>query len=141
MISSSPPVPDLSFACSCFSCQYLWIPAGGSAVKESAHNARDPCSIPGLERSPAEGHSNPLQYSCLGNPTDRGAWLHSMGSLRVGHFLSTTSWTNLFTTSCFRASHSLFQPVHITKLKVHFLCLPYQPMIVIKHNTSIITLI
>ena len=31
-------------------------------------------SIPGLGRSPAEGNSNPLQYSCLGSPMDRGAW-------------------------------------------------------------------
>ena len=31
-------------------------------------------SIPGLGRSPGEGNGNPLQYSCLGNPTDRGAW-------------------------------------------------------------------
>ena len=31
-------------------------------------------SIPGLGRSPGEGHSNPLQYSCLENPMDRGAW-------------------------------------------------------------------
>ena len=31
-------------------------------------------SIPGLGRSPGEGHGNPLQYSCLGNPMDRGAW-------------------------------------------------------------------
>jgi len=31
-------------------------------------------SIPGLGRSPEEGNSNPLQYSCLGNPMDRGAW-------------------------------------------------------------------
>ena len=105
LILSSPPIPDLSFACSCLSCQYLWIPSGGSDGKESAHNARDPSSIPGLERYPAEGHSNPLQYSCLGNPTNRGAWLQSMGSGRVGYFLSSTSWTKLFTISCFRASH------------------------------------
>ena len=31
-------------------------------------------SIPGLGRSPGEGNGNPLQYSCLGNPMDRGAW-------------------------------------------------------------------
>ena len=31
-------------------------------------------SIPGLEKSPGGGNGNPLQYSCLGNPTDRGAW-------------------------------------------------------------------
>ena len=42
--------------------------------KESACNAGDPGSIPGLGRSPGERNSNPLQYSCLGNPMNRGAW-------------------------------------------------------------------
>ena len=42
--------------------------------KESACNAEDPGSIPGLGRSLGEGNGNPLQYSCLGNPMDRGAW-------------------------------------------------------------------
>ena len=37
-------------------------------------NAGDPCSIPGLGRSPGEGNGNPLQYSCLKNSMDRGAW-------------------------------------------------------------------
>ena len=41
--------------------------------KESAYNARDTGSIPGLERSPGEGNGNPLQYSCLENPMDGGA--------------------------------------------------------------------
>ena len=41
---------------------------GGSDDKESAHNAGDPGSIPGLERSPGEGNDNPFQYSCLENP-------------------------------------------------------------------------
>ena len=45
----------------------------GSDGKESACNEGDPGSIPGSERSPGEGNSNPLQYSCLGNPMDRGA--------------------------------------------------------------------
>ena len=40
----------------------------------NAGEIRDPDSIPGSERSPGRGHSNPLQYSCLGNPMDRGAW-------------------------------------------------------------------
>ena len=44
----------------------------GSAGKESACNAGDLGLIPGLGRSPGEGSGNPLQYSCLGNPTDRG---------------------------------------------------------------------
>ena len=45
-----------------------------SVDKESACNAGDLGSIPGLERSPGEGDGNPLQYSCLENPMDRGAW-------------------------------------------------------------------
>ena len=40
----------------------------------SACSTGDPSSIPGLGRSPGEGHSNSLQYSCLENPMDRGAW-------------------------------------------------------------------
>ena len=47
---------------------------GGSAGKESICNAGDQGSIPGWGRFPGGGHSNPLQYSCLENPTDRGAW-------------------------------------------------------------------
>ena len=52
---------------------------GGSMVKKSKNknppaNARDSGSIPGSGRSPREGNGNPLQYSCLGNHMDRGAW-------------------------------------------------------------------
>ena len=47
---------------------------GGSGSKESACNAGDQGSISGLERSPGEGNGNPLQYSCLENSMDRGAW-------------------------------------------------------------------
>ena len=43
-------------------------------VKVSASNAGDLGSIPGLGRSPGEGNGNPLQYSCLENPTEGGAW-------------------------------------------------------------------
>ena len=43
-------------------------------VKEFAYNAGDMGSIPGLGSSPREGNGNPHQYSCLGNPMDRGAW-------------------------------------------------------------------
>ena len=41
---------------------------------ESIYHAGEPGSIPGPETSPGEGNDNPLQYSCLGNPMDRGAW-------------------------------------------------------------------
>ena len=42
--------------------------------KESAFNVGDLGLMPGLGRSPGEGHGNPLQYFCLENPMDRGAW-------------------------------------------------------------------
>ena len=47
---------------------------GGSDSKESSCNAGDLGSIPGLGRSPGEGNDNPLQYSCLENSMDGGAW-------------------------------------------------------------------
>ena len=47
---------------------------GGSEVKASACNAGDLGSIPRSGRSPGKGNSNPLQYSCLENPMDGGAW-------------------------------------------------------------------
>ena len=46
----------------------------GSDGEESACNSGDPGSIPGSGRSPGEGNGNPLQYSCLENSMDRGAW-------------------------------------------------------------------
>ena len=61
-----------------------------SVGKESACNAEDPGSIPGLGRSPGEGNGNPLQYSCLENPIDRAAWRATVhGVTRVGHDLAT----------------------------------------------------
>ena len=64
-------------------CCVLWLYQvmgfpGGSDSKESACNAEDPGSIPGLGRLPGEGNGNPLQYSCLGNPMDRGDWRASV---------------------------------------------------------------
>ena len=47
---------------------------GGSDNKAFVYNAGDPGSIPGSGRSPGEGNGNPLQYYCLENPMDRGAW-------------------------------------------------------------------
>ena len=51
-----------------------WGFPSGSDGKESACDAGDLSLIPGLGRSPGEGNDNSLQYSCLGNPMDRGAW-------------------------------------------------------------------
>ena len=47
---------------------------GGSDSKVSAYSVGDPSSIPGSGISPGEGNGNPLQYSCLENPIDGGAW-------------------------------------------------------------------
>ena len=66
-------------------CVYSRFFPGGSDGEESACNEGDLGSIPGSAISPGEGNGNPLQYSCLKNPMDRGAWqATSMGSQRVG---------------------------------------------------------
>jgi len=60
--------------------------SGGSDGKEFACNAGDLCSIPGLERSPGEGNGYPLQYPCLENSMDRGAWRATVhGFPNLGH--------------------------------------------------------
>ena len=46
----------------------------GGKEKVKPANAEDLGSIPGLRGSPGKGNGNPVQFSCLGNPTDRGAW-------------------------------------------------------------------
>ena len=73
-------------SCMCFSPLFL----DGIVVKNppaNAGDARDSGSIPGLGRPPGVGNGNPLQYFCLENPMDRGAWwaIQSLGSQRVGH--------------------------------------------------------
>ena len=58
-------------------CVYIYGFPHGSAVKKYACNATDmgdAGSVPGLGRSPGEVHGNQLQYSCLENPMNRGAW-------------------------------------------------------------------
>ena len=57
-------------------------------VKASAYNAGDLGLIPGLGRCPGEGNGNPLQYCCLENPMDRGAWWATIHRV-------TQSWTRL----------------------------------------------
>ena len=61
-----------------------------SDSKESAYNSGDLGLIPGSGRFPGEGNGNPLQYSCLENSMNRGAWRAAVhGSHRVGHHLGT----------------------------------------------------
>ena len=68
-----------------------------SVGKESACNAGDLGSISGLGRSPGEGNGNPLKYSCLENPMDKGAWQATVyGVTRVGYDLVTELLTTNF---------------------------------------------
>ena len=69
-------------------CLNKWDFPGGSDGKESACNAGDPGLIPGLRRSPGEGSGYPLQYSCLENSMDRGAWQVAVHGVK-------NSWTHL----------------------------------------------
>ena len=65
------------FVCVCVCvcvCLYTEVFPGGLHGKDSACNVGDPGLIPGLGRSPGERKGYPLQYSCLENPVDRGAW-------------------------------------------------------------------
>ena len=69
---------------------YIYFP-GGSEVKNlpaDVGDSRDAGLIPGLGRSPGGEHGNPFQYSCLGNPTDRGAWWATVHGV-------AKSWTQL----------------------------------------------
>ena len=78
---------------------------GGSEVKASACNAGNLGSIPGLGRSPGEGNGNPLQYSCLENPMDGGAWWATV------HWV-TKSWTRLhFLLISFNLNYFLRSPI------------------------------
>ena len=61
-------------------------------VKNPPANAGDESSIPGLGRSPGGGNGNPVQYSCLGSPVDRGAWwatVHGVTNSQTGQDLAT----------------------------------------------------
>ena len=70
----------------CHFCLTLMGFHGGSDGKESDFNAGDLGSIPELGRSPGERNGNPLQYSCLKNPIDRGTWRATVhGITRVKH--------------------------------------------------------
>ena len=74
---------------------------GGSDSKESACNQGDLDSIPGSGRSPREENGYPLQYSCLENPMDRGAWwamVHGIAELNMTERLNTSIQNKLMVT-------------------------------------------
>ena len=71
---SSSPIMQYTILQVLFGPLHFNLVPGGSDGKASACNVGDLGWIPGLGRSPGEGNGNPLQYSCLENPMDRGAW-------------------------------------------------------------------
>ena len=82
---------------------------GGSDGKASVYNVGDPGLSPGLGRSPGEGNGNPLQYYCLENPMDRGAWQAAVYGV-------AKSWTQLsdFTSLDFTSRIAIIAIVIIT---------------------------
>ena len=73
----------------------LMVFPSGSEAKESTCNARDPDSIPESGRSSGEGTGNPLQYSCLENPMDRGGWWATGHGVTKGrHYWTTNTFTS-----------------------------------------------
>ena len=82
----------------------------GSEVKASACKAGDPGSIPGSGRSPGEGNGNPLQYSCLENPMDGGAWWATVHGV-------TKSRTRLSNFTSLMWTRILLQPLVCNKAK------------------------
>jgi len=92
-------------------------------LSANAGDIRDAGSIPGLERLPGEGNGNPLQYSCLGNLMDRGAWWTTVHRVaKVRHDLATKTTE----TACSNIARWSFNPGSLSegnnqKKKVSFL--------------------
>ena len=117
MSASDTLFPPLTFVRCCF--PYLFPPnnLGGASqvallvktLPASAGDVTDMVSIPGLGRSPRQGNGNPLQYSCLENPMDRGAWWATVHGV-------TKSWRRLkqLSTAQYRYFHNPSQQMILT---------------------------
>ena len=78
---------------------------GGSDGKETAYNARDLGWIPGSGRSPGEENDNPLQYSCLENSMDRGAWWAIVPGIVESDATEQLLYTHTHIHSCYQYSN------------------------------------
>ena len=97
-------------------CLLLWDFPGGLTIRNPPANAGDKVLIPGLERCPGEGNSNPLQYSCLGNAMDRGAWQSTvMGSQKSQTWLG--DWVHTHTHTHTHKARMGFPPTLLICLK------------------------
>ena len=94
--------------CNCLSvCSFLQVFPGGSVVKNLPANVGDGGWTPGSRRAPGEGNGNPLQYSCLGNPMDRGAWRATVHGVAKSQTWLSLSLPSLVSKSLFSAPVSL----------------------------------
>ena len=87
---------------------------GGTVVRNPPANAGEAVSIPGLGRFPGGGHGNPLQYSCLENPVDRGAWWATDHGVAVRH-----SWACTAAVACCSDSWGIWNIQHPTLTEPH----------------------
>ena len=96
--------------------------SGCPGVKNLSASAGDMCSIPGLGRYPGELNGNSLQYSCLGNPIDRGAWWATVHGLqRVRHDLVTKQqrWIEIYLSGSYL--ESLLRIICYSAVSIHSL--------------------
>ena len=94
---------------------------GDSMVKNLLVNAGNVGLIPGLERSPREGNGNPFQYSCLGNPMDRGAWqatFHGVPKSQT-QLNNYTTTTTVLACPVDKATHMLPMPPSSTSSRIY----------------------
>ena len=98
--------------------------SGGSDGKASAYNAEDPGSIPALGRPPGEGNDNPLQYFCLENPTDGGAWY----TTACGVAKTRTRLSDYFQGICFDTTLK-FMPSYLSPRVPTVCSLPASPLL------------
>ena len=97
-------------------CAYLGFP-GGSDVKTSACKVGDLGSTPGLGRSPGEGNGNPLQYFCLENSMDGGAWQATVHVIAESYMTESLHWfTGVFISK---------QPVKLYSFSTYLPALPF----------------
>ena len=114
----------LGVLCHIYHLTWVCLPSdfpGGSDGKASAYSAGDLGSSPGLGRSPGEGNGNPLQYSCLDNPIDGGAWWATVhGVTKSQARLSDFTFTFMSIESVMPCSHlTLCRPLPALSLSQH----------------------
>ena len=99
--------------------QWILVFRGGSVVKNLPANAGNAGSIPGLGRSPGEGNGKPLQYPCLENSMDRGAWQAAVHGVTKSNDWTINTFTCLYWTELHTTEHT-HTHTHILALTVNY---------------------